>query len=127
MIYKTWFGKHIDLSKVVSISSPYQIDHRGHIGFKIYCQLLENPIVHRTFFQWNLDNGYELKEKELQQKINELVEVWKKFKENSECSECINYQTEKSKSTKCPSCESSNVWQKGHLLACDDCGHEWSL
>ena len=55
-LYKTFFGKTIDLSKIISISDVYIRDHEYGsltrviwddymIGFNIHCQLLDIPIV----------------------------------------------------------------------------------
>lgn len=61
-IVKTFFGKHIDLSKVVSISDAYFIDRMGsggyYVGFDIEVQLMENPIHYRREFKWD-EKDYE--------------------------------------------------------------------
>ena len=49
MIYKTFFGSHIDLSKLVSISNAQFIDRMGsggyYVGFHMDFQLLDRPLV----------------------------------------------------------------------------------
>lgn len=112
MIYKTFFGKHIDLSKVISISDAsvqYVEYNQIYARFEIECMLLEHPIVHREEISHHhepittstkdtilfrspmvtlIDDTKILLRKadhkkikevhELQLKIDELVEVWKK-------------------------------------------------
>lgn len=50
-IYKTFYGKHIDLSKLVSIDNVYftnRMSAGGYfVGFDMYFQLLDNPIYFR--------------------------------------------------------------------------------
>lgn len=54
-IVRTFFGKHIDLSKVISISDAYFIDRMGsggyYVGFDIQAQLLDNPIRYEREFE----------------------------------------------------------------------------
>ncbi len=48
MIYKTFYGNHIDLSKLVGVSEAYFIDRMGwggyFVGFDMQFQLMDNPI-----------------------------------------------------------------------------------
>jgi len=56
-IVKTFIGKYIDLSKVVSISDAYFIDRMGHggfyVGFHIDCQLMDKPIEYVRKFEYD--------------------------------------------------------------------------
>ena len=49
MIYKTFFGSYIDLSKLVSISNAYFIDRMGsggyYVGFHMDFQLMDRSLV----------------------------------------------------------------------------------
>jgi hypothetical protein len=52
MIYKTFFGKHIDLSKLVSVSDAMFMDgwfefSPAHVRFEMEFQLLEHPLIYR--------------------------------------------------------------------------------
>lgn len=106
-IVKTFTGKNIDLSRVVSISDAYFIDKMGsggyYVGFEIHCQLLDAPIKYTRPFEYDeytheggvkvkLINGeFEntsnflygenhrriLAVRRLQAQINELIEQWK--------------------------------------------------
>lgn len=52
MIYKLFFGRHIDLDKIVSISDAYNFHQHGwNVGFEIDCQLLDKPIIYQRQFQ----------------------------------------------------------------------------
>lgn len=120
MIYKTWFGKYIDLSKVVSISEAHQCEGQWRLGFEIYCQLLERPIKYRTWWNSAIKDGYEITRKELQQKIDDMVKVWKDFKESQRsCDNCANF-TGKGISI-CDDCgEIDNIYGK-HAPVCNYC------
>lgn len=55
MIYKTFFNKHIDLSKIVSITDAYYIGSLytsggSSVGFDIHIQLLDSPMHYRRNF-----------------------------------------------------------------------------
>lgn len=105
-IVKTFIGKYIDLSKVVSISDAYFINRMGHggyfVGFEIHCQLLEQPIKYERMLDWGEEgkgrdvkmvdgecaeppnifhgNQYDkdiLAVHNLQKQIDELVEQWR--------------------------------------------------
>jgi hypothetical protein len=114
MIYKMFFGKHIDLDKIVAISDAYYYKINSHfVGFDIECQLLEKTIHYETCMdltndaKWfsdkdpygthiKLDGDIWIHEdnlrtsdyknisaiKQLQKKIDEIVKVWKYYKEN---------------------------------------------
>jgi hypothetical protein len=119
MIYKTWFGKHIDLSKVVSISDvlhkddkllfeiEYQLEEKPRYYIFAYNPLTEFPLMQtiipegfigidgKEYPKYTLqDNLYKFKPAvELQQKIDELVKVWKDFKKSEKkCNDCANYK-----------------------------------
>jgi hypothetical protein len=107
-IVKTFIGRHIDLSKVVSISDAYFIDNMGsggfYVGFEIHCQLLDSPIKYERKFEYDeedfsghrpkpvttsisSDLYFLIEDKDilavqrLQKQINELVEQWKSVNE----------------------------------------------
>lgn len=92
-IVKTFFGKYIDMSKVVSIDEAKFIDKRGHggyyVGFSIQCQLLESPIEYMCTLPYGEQKiaeegtrgfgykGHDLNSlKLLKYRIHELVELW---------------------------------------------------
>jgi hypothetical protein len=59
-IYKTFFGNHIDLSKVISISDAKfigEFDFNNHqnwfVEFEIFCQLADKPIRHKRLLTAN--------------------------------------------------------------------------
>ena len=56
-IIKNFFNKHIDLSKVVSISDAYFINRMGsggyYVGFEMEVQLLDKPIKYTREFKDN--------------------------------------------------------------------------
>jgi len=171
MIYKTWFGKHIDLSKIVSISDAEIIKHDyDMIGFTIHCQLLDQPIIHchdsdiwKSFtnvkiVEQELNGNYKVRNvlgfhgidgkdyadyqlsenldkfkptHELQQKIDELVKVWKAFKESQQsCETCANYSKKKIDPIICPECQSSDIWirdkPKPFSWRCGNCDNIWT-
>lgn len=97
MIVKTFIGKYMDLSKVVSISDAYFIDHMGHggyfAGFEIHIQLLEKPIEYMRSIDADHSGirpcpifneaGKILGVAELQKEVDELVEQWRKVNESN--------------------------------------------
>jgi hypothetical protein len=115
MIYKTFFGKHIDLSKVIAISDAYFIDRMGrggyYVGFDITCQLLEKPISctidictgecvrfdeelnHHTLLingefklLRDINNKKDIQAvKNLQAKVDEIITAWKSDNYKREC------------------------------------------
>lgn len=56
-IVKIFTGRHIDLSKIVSITDAYFINRMGSggyfVGFEIECQLLEKPIEFEKSFDYD--------------------------------------------------------------------------
>lgn len=48
MIVRAFWGVHIDLTKIVSVSDAYFMDRMGsggyYWGFDVHCQLLDRPI-----------------------------------------------------------------------------------
>ena len=108
-IYKTWFGQHIDLSKIVSISDAYWIDRMGSggwfVGFHMEVQLRDKPLCFEFDYEpyvttsdkdvsrdqtWS--SGYDMQRKwaaiwskeaeaGLQVKIDELISAWKAHRE----------------------------------------------
>lgn len=108
-IVKTFIGKHIDLSKVVSISDAHFIDRMGsggfYVGFEIHCQLLDQPIKYERMFEYDeadysghrptpvtIQGSYHqfynaneediLAVQRLQKQIDELIEQWKVVNKN---------------------------------------------
>jgi hypothetical protein len=87
MIYKTWFGKHIDLSKIASITDAYtksyaHLKDQKYVMFDINDQIATS---HKIVNSQNVNM--------MQQKIDELVKVWKDFKESQQsCDQCKNYE-----------------------------------
>jgi hypothetical protein len=93
MIYKTPFGKHIDLSKLVSISDAYFIDRMGYggwfVGFDMHFQLMDNPILFErelvedkeyTFHdkhQLIQEGGQPIAVVNMQKQIDEIIKAWK--------------------------------------------------
>lgn len=100
-IVKTFIGKHIDLSKVVSISDAYFINRMTfggyYVGFEIEVQLLDKPIKYERPFEYDecvydpkpmpvsisgepldyvIDQQELLAVSRLQKQIDELVEQW---------------------------------------------------
>ena len=83
MIYKTFFGKYIDLSKLVFVSDAYFETYKVH--FELYFQILDVPIVYTrdlTFNECGLDDEYELAISNLQSQVNEIIKAWEDFKNN---------------------------------------------
>lgn len=97
MIVKTFIGKHIDLSKVVSVSDAYFIDRMGsggwYVGFSIHIQLLDNPIKYvreltedeyifdrKYIMLYGRDGKTPLAIEKLQVQIDGLIEQWKATK-----------------------------------------------
>lgn len=96
-IVKTFIGKYIDLSKVVSISNAKFIDRMGfggwYVSFEIHIQLLDSPIVYTRKFaydEYKFGTSREFKKvyakdgvtllavERLQAQIDDLVAQWKK-------------------------------------------------
>lgn len=129
MIYKTCFGKHIDLSKIISISDAYRAyDAFPMMKFEIYCQLLDEPIIFRNHNHFNtIEEGLA----DFQQKIDELIKVWKAFKKSQQtCETCGNYKQKYIELTSCPDCQSSNIWirdKKPESWRCGDCDGVWTI
>lgn len=95
-IVRAFWGGHIDLSKIVSVSDAYFINRMSSggyfVGFQIHCQLLDTPIEH----VWDISH-FGLKSSEtgggvrsveivgpeseeaLQKDIDNFVEQWKEF------------------------------------------------
>ncbi len=116
MIYKTFYGNHIDISKIVSISDAYFEDGSGgnFVGFAINFQLMNKPLLYKRKLTieenggWNdslyilnvaLTDGrvieygqHEIEDKEiqavanLQKQVDEIIKVWEDFKETSQSS-----------------------------------------
>lgn len=66
-IVKIFTGKHIDLSKIVSISDAEFFNRMGSggwsVGFEIECQLLDKPIRYERSLaadEYKFDNHYRL-------------------------------------------------------------------
>ena len=94
-IVKIFTGKYIDLTKIVAITDAEFIDRMGYggyyVGFTIYCQLLEKPIVYERKLDYreekyengkihaktNDRNGKILAEENLQKQVDEIVSMWK--------------------------------------------------
>ncbi len=98
MIVRAFWGVHIDLTKIVSVSNAYFIDRMGsggyYWGFDVHCQLIDRPI-HLEFEDHELgvdshpidSQGRpgllppEMAELEgiskLQPQIEEFIELWK--------------------------------------------------
>lgn len=58
-IYKTFWGRHIDLSKITSISEArlmkndnYYSDHK-QVVFDIYFELMDNPVIYKRGLSWS--------------------------------------------------------------------------
>lgn len=98
MIYKTFYGKYIDLSKLVAVSEAYHIDRMGcggyFVAFDMHFQLMETPITYTREVELTIDltMGYpridynkRLQESmsacdDLQKQIDVLILDWKKYK-----------------------------------------------
>lgn len=100
-IVKTFMGKHIDLSKVVSISDAEFFDRMGFggyfVGFEMEVQLLDKPIKYERKLTYEERQQYEENHKKLpyglqvstsqsilavrnlQKQINELIQQWKEI------------------------------------------------
>lgn len=113
-LHKTFFGKTIDLSKIVSISDAKfdgSDDYSPYVYFEMHFQLLDKPIIHKHYL-WDYGEGktYETDEClfelhycgshyykqfpkkidgqyvaviNLQKKVDELIDIWKKYIESS--------------------------------------------
>ena len=108
MIYKTFCGKHIDLSKLVSIQDTYirfnSDSKRYFVCYKMYFQLMDNPIRHykelETFlheeashiltkeYQLGEISAYDFVQKKgdeikavMQKQVDEIIKAWKDFRE----------------------------------------------
>lgn len=98
-IVKTFICKHIDLSKVVSISDAYFIDNMGHggwfVGFHMDVQLMDSPISYRRALNssecifekrhiliYGRDKKIPLAVENLQKQIDQLIIQWKEVIEN---------------------------------------------
>jgi hypothetical protein len=83
MIVKTFFGTHLDLSKVIQISDARVFHNRqaGGVGFTIDVQLRDAPI---EYSEDAPSDSYMHATPEsvaaLQVKVDELVKQWKTFK-----------------------------------------------
>jgi len=86
MIHKTFFGTHIDLSKIIEISDAYYIDQMGHgglsVGFKIIVQLRDKPI----YFSRDLDSDEEVNFRIIEEdsggsyhEVKMIDGTWKKY------------------------------------------------
>lgn len=97
----TFFGEYIDLSKIVSISTPVFIDRMGsggyYVGFEIKCQLLKDPIRYERKFEydeskWYLkkhhvvygDSGKPLALERLMKEASQLIALWIHYKKTKE-------------------------------------------
>ena len=99
MIYKTFFGKYIDLDKLISVSDAEFIDRMGYggyfVGFEMRFQLQDNPMCYQrelvapeeyifdhenSKFILVTNNGSLKCVENLQKQIDELIEAWKSFK-----------------------------------------------
>ena len=116
MIYKTFYGSHIDISKIISISDVYFEDNMGRggyfVGFSMSFQLMDKPLLYRrklTIDEYGgycsgyvrnvalidgrvVEYEYGIEDKEiqavanLQKQIDEIIKVWKDFKKTSQSS-----------------------------------------
>jgi hypothetical protein len=79
MIVKTFFGTHIDLSKVVAISDVFQ-DHEYHtcgIAFAITVQLRDAPIIYSELCPCENFKPHPEAIAALQEKVDGLIEQWR--------------------------------------------------
>ena len=101
MIYKTFYGSHIDLTKLVQISKAQIIEDSFNVGFLMHFQLMDNPLIYEVdvweYAKEKLPNiipdkgaSYVYQEfigghkeeiiAEFQKQVNEIIKAWKYFK-----------------------------------------------
>lgn len=88
-IIKTFFGKHIDLDKLIAISEVKPSGYNS-VYFEMWFQLQDKPIIHDENFLGRYDeypnmtayhNAVVAPEIiKLQAKVDELIQVWKNHK-----------------------------------------------
>lgn len=77
-IYKTFTGTHIDLSKILSISKPYE--ENGYYYTNIVFQLFDKPVC----IYVDKYNDIEIKSLEdFEKEIEKLISVWRTWRVNN--------------------------------------------
>lgn len=79
-IYKMFTGQHIDLDKIVTISDAKLIEPDGwasSVSFHIIVQLQDNPLSYSYQIE---DNDTDKTLSSIQEKIDNLIQVWKEYK-----------------------------------------------
>lgn len=93
-IYKTFYGKHIDLSKLISIDDAYYIDKLGaggySVGFDMHFQLLESPMHFRRYINNSIEKKDIIAVANLQKQIDEIIQAWKNYVEHWEIQKQIH-------------------------------------
>ncbi len=101
-IYKTFYGKYIDLDRLLIVSEAYfrnkSMQCNYAVSFSMTFQLLENPIIYsrdltadeitiraegsrRSIATVHVDeNGVKLCEKKLNEQIQEIIDAWNNWK-----------------------------------------------
>ena len=87
MIVQTFFGTHLDLTKVVQITDAYYDDHDFGFAFEITVQLCDRPIEFWSssgeMAKMDGLHGRDSHLKWLQEQVEDLVKQWKQAKEIS--------------------------------------------
>lgn len=103
-IYKTFYGKYIDLDRLVSVSEASFEDRMGHggyfVSFEMQFQLMEQPLKYTRHLKLDVDYvrnednemygrdytllrddaGVLLCEKKLNAQIQEILNAWEEWK-----------------------------------------------
>jgi hypothetical protein len=75
-IIKIFTGKHIDISKLIAVTEPYQ--NGSSICFEMWFQLMDQPICYgEAYYSFKNPNN---PLQQVKDNVDELILLWKQYK-----------------------------------------------